>query len=71
MTVQELIEQLQALGQPDLQVFTAKDAEGNGFHQLGCVQIEPMMEGDVLADEDVQEYIDQGDDVQHVVMLWP
>ncbi len=71
MTVQELIEQLQALGQPDLEVFIAKDAEGNGFRKLDDVQIDPMVDGEAIHPEDAEMYAEEGEDITYAVVFWP
>lgn len=39
MTVQELIDKLQALGDPDRVVIVARDEEGNGYSTLGDFSI--------------------------------
>ena len=40
MTVQELIDKLQALGDPDRVVIVARDEEGNGYSTLGDFSID-------------------------------
>lgn len=70
MNVSELIEQLQALGRPELEVMVAKDAEGNGFSALECVQIDPMVDGEAIAVEDVGTEFEEAD-VTYAVIFWP
>jgi hypothetical protein len=76
LKVKELIECLQGLD-PELEVYVARDAEGNGFNfcngawEYFTTSTRPgaYFIDDVLAEEDVAEY--EADDIRKVVVIWP
>ena len=70
MLVKELIEKLLTLN-PNLQVWVAKDAEGNAFDDLHFVETSAVSEYDysVVHPDDVGNY-DDGE-LTEAVVLWP
>ena len=76
MTVRELIEKLSALDPGDV-VIMARDEEGNGFNEVGELQLCAYDKGDIYLREltphmEAQGYTDEDvADATPAVCLWP
>jgi len=74
MTIADLIERLKLFPQ-DREVFLSKDAEGNRYSNVYGVFLCPSVDEDgelnVLADEDVRGYLEDGVNVNTVAVIYP
>lgn len=68
MTVAELRKQLRGI-KPNAQVLVSSDEEGNSFHALFQVSIEPMKRADNGRYAPIYEYDENG--TPETVVLWP